>query len=81
MTRALLFAMLAIGTRAMADPFVDHVVSVAVGTGGGGGDLANVVGPHQTHGVAYDFLRRLANDPTRLKIFGDGRQTRDFVTW
>ena len=41
--------------------------------------FANVVGPHQTHGVAYDFLRRLANDPTRLKIFGDGRQTKPYI--
>ncbi len=41
--------------------------------------FANVVGPHQTHGVAYDFLRRLAGDPTRLKIFGDGRQTKPYI--
>jgi UDP-glucose 4-epimerase len=41
--------------------------------------FANVVGPHQTHGVAYDFLRRLAKDPTRLKIFGDGRQTKPYI--
>jgi UDP-glucose 4-epimerase len=41
--------------------------------------FANVVGPHQTHGVAYDFLRRLAKDSTRLKIFGDGRQTKPYI--
>ena len=41
--------------------------------------FANVVGPHQTHGVAHDFLRRLAKDPTRLKIFGDGQQTKPYV--
>lgn len=41
--------------------------------------FANVVGPHQTHGVAYDFLRRLAKDPTRLRILGDGRQTKPYV--
>jgi len=41
--------------------------------------FANVVGPHQTHGVAYDFMRRLAKDPTRLKIFGDGRQTKPYI--
>jgi UDP-glucose 4-epimerase len=41
--------------------------------------FANVVGPHQTHGVAYDFLRRLAKDPTRLKIFGDGQQTKPYI--
>jgi len=41
--------------------------------------FANVVGPHQTHGVAYDFMRRLAKDPTRLKIFGDGGQTKPYI--
>ncbi len=41
--------------------------------------FANVVGPQQTHGVAYDFLRRLAKDPTRLKIFGDGTQSKPYI--
>jgi UDP-glucose 4-epimerase len=41
--------------------------------------FANVVGPHQTHGVAYDFMRRLAKDPTQLKILGDGRQTKPYI--
>ena len=34
--------------------------------------FANVVGPRQTHGVAYDFVRRLLNDPTQLAMLGDG---------
>lgn len=41
--------------------------------------FANVVGPRQTHGVAHDFLRRLAKDPTRLKIFGDGTQSKPYI--
>jgi len=41
--------------------------------------FANVVGPHQTHGVSYDFIRRLAKDPTKLKIFGDGSQSKPYV--
>ncbi len=41
--------------------------------------FANVVGPNQTHGVAYDFIRRLATDPTRLKIFGDGTQSKPYI--
>lgn len=41
--------------------------------------FANVVGPHQTHGVAYDFIRRLAQDPTQLKIFGDGTQSKPYI--
>ena len=28
--------------------------------------FANVVGPRQTHGVGYDFVRRLKEDPSRL---------------
>ena len=41
--------------------------------------FANVVGPHQTHGVAHDFIRRLAKDSTWLKIFGDGQQTKPYI--
>ena len=41
--------------------------------------FANVVGPHQTHGVAYDFIRRLSHNSSELKIFGDGKQTKPYV--
>lgn len=41
--------------------------------------FANVVGPRQTHGVGYDFVRRLMVDPTRLAILGDGRQTKSYI--
>ena len=41
--------------------------------------FANVVGPRQTHGVGYDFLRRLRKDPTRLSILGDGRQSKSYI--
>jgi len=41
--------------------------------------FANVVGPRQTHGVAYDFIRRLAKDPTRLLIYGDGTQSKPYI--
>lgn len=41
--------------------------------------FANVVGPHQTHGVAYDFIRRLAKDPKKLLIFGDGSQSKPYI--
>lgn len=40
---------------------------------------ANVVGPHQTHGVAFDFVRRLLADPTQLSILGDGRQSKSYL--
>jgi UDP-glucose 4-epimerase len=41
--------------------------------------FANVVGARQTHGVGFDFLRRLRTDPTRLRILGDGRQSKSYV--
>ncbi len=41
--------------------------------------FANVVGPHQTHGVAYDFIRRLAKEPKRLLIYGDGSQSKPYI--
>jgi UDP-glucose 4-epimerase len=41
--------------------------------------FANVVGPRQTHGVGYDFIRRLANDPSELRILGDGTQSKSYI--
>jgi UDP-glucose 4-epimerase len=41
--------------------------------------FANVVGPRQTHGVGYDFIRRLKADPSRLRILGDGTQKKSYV--
>jgi UDP-glucose 4-epimerase len=41
--------------------------------------FANVVGDRQTHGVTYDFVRRLLDDPTRLRIMGDGSQSKSYI--
>ncbi len=41
--------------------------------------FANVVGANQTHGVTYDFVRRLSDDPGRLRILGDGRQSKSYI--
>ena len=41
--------------------------------------FGNVVGPNQTHGVGYDFLRRLSSDPGHLVILGDGRQSKSYI--
>jgi UDP-glucose 4-epimerase len=41
--------------------------------------LGNVVGPNQTHGVGYDFVRKLRADPARLEILGDGTQSKSYV--
>src|SRR5438132_9781430 len=34
--------------------------------------FANVVGPRQTHGIGFDFVRKLLDDPSSLCILGDG---------
>ncbi len=41
--------------------------------------FGNVVGPRQTHGVGYDFLRKLRIDPTQLAILGDGQQSKSYI--
>jgi UDP-glucose 4-epimerase len=41
--------------------------------------FANVVGDLQTHGVTYDFVRRLVADPSRLRIMGDGLQSKSYI--
>jgi UDP-glucose 4-epimerase len=41
--------------------------------------FGNVVGPRQTHGVGFDFLRQLLRDPRRLRILGDGTQSKSYI--
>lgn len=41
--------------------------------------FANIVGPRQTHGVGFDFLRKLWKDPAKLTILGDGTQTKSYI--
>jgi UDP-glucose 4-epimerase len=41
--------------------------------------FANVVGGFQTHGVAFDFIRRLRMNPKVLEVMGDGHQTKSYI--
>jgi UDP-glucose 4-epimerase len=41
--------------------------------------FGNVVGRRQTHGVGFDFVRRLLADPTALTVMGDGSQSKSYV--
>ena len=41
--------------------------------------FANVVGARQTHGVAYDFIRKLRANPKRLEILGNGQQSKSYI--
>jgi UDP-glucose 4-epimerase len=46
---------------------------------GGAFRFGNVVGARQTHGVGFDFVRSLLDDPERLRILGDGSQSKSYI--
>ena len=39
----------------------------------------NVVGPLATHGVVFDFVRKLRANPSLLEVLGDGHQTKPYL--
>jgi UDP-glucose 4-epimerase len=41
--------------------------------------FGNVVGPRQTHGVGFDFVRNLLENPKKLRILGDGSQSKSYI--
>ena len=41
--------------------------------------FANVVGYRQTHGVAFDLIKKLRNDDNKLNVLGDGRQSKSYI--
>jgi UDP-glucose 4-epimerase len=41
--------------------------------------FGNIVGPNPTHGVIYDFVLRLRDDPAHLTVLGDGTQAKPYV--
>tara|TARA_B100001142_G_scaffold327040_1_gene383764 strand:- start:4872 stop:5846 length:975 start_codon:yes stop_codon:yes gene_type:complete len=40
--------------------------------------FGNVIGGRMTHGVIVDFINRLADDPSKLLIYGDGKQEKNY---
>ena len=40
---------------------------------------ANIIGPRATHGVVFDFVRMLKKDPRKLRILGDGKQSKAYL--
>ena len=40
---------------------------------------ANIIGPRLTHGVIYDFVKKLKHDNRRLEILGDGTQRKSYL--
>ena len=41
--------------------------------------MANVVGPRCSHGVIYDFLEKLRENPRMLEVLGDGTQSKSYL--
>jgi UDP-glucose 4-epimerase len=41
--------------------------------------FGNIVGPNPTHGVIYDFVLRLREEPARLVVLGNGTQSKPYV--
>jgi UDP-glucose 4-epimerase len=39
----------------------------------------NVVGSRSTHGVIYDFVRKLRKNPKQLEVLGDGNQEKPYL--
>ena len=39
----------------------------------------NVIGPRLTHGVIFDFIKKLHADNTQLEILGNGKQTKPYI--
>jgi UDP-glucose 4-epimerase len=42
--------------------------------------FANVIGPRSTHGVIFDFIRKLEKNPRELEILGNGKQRKAYLT-
>ena len=39
----------------------------------------NVIGPHLTHGVFFDFIERLKKNPNELRVLGNGTQCKPYM--
>ena len=41
--------------------------------------FANIIGETSTHGVIYDFIKKLKDNPKKLEILGDGTQNKSYL--
>ena len=39
----------------------------------------NVIGPRLTHGVVFDFVKKLENNPRELTVLGNGKQCKPYI--
>lgn len=42
--------------------------------------FANIIGSRSTHGVIYDFVQKLRENPEALEILGDGSQSKSYLS-
>ncbi len=40
---------------------------------------ANIIGNRATHGVTFDFVKKLIKNPEKLEVLGDGKQSKSYV--
>ncbi|MBP5083741.1 MAG: NAD-dependent epimerase/dehydratase family protein, partial [Methanomicrobium sp.] len=40
--------------------------------------FANIIGPRSSHGVIWDFVHKLMDNPKELEILGDGKQSKSY---
>ena len=67
------------GARKLAGEALISSYAFMFGLSGCAFRFGNVVGPRQTHGVGFDFARRLLADPRALRILGDGTQSKSYI--
>ena len=41
--------------------------------------FVSILGPRYSHGHVFDFMMQLANNPTKLHILGDGKQSKSYL--
>lgn len=41
--------------------------------------FANIVGHRSTHGILFDLVEKLNNDPKRLEVLGNGKQSKSYM--
>ncbi len=67
------------GASKLADEGLISAYSHYYGTRASIFRFANVVGRHSTHGVIFDFIKRLRENPKTLDILGDGTQAKSYI--
>ncbi|MGH9922374.1 MAG: NAD-dependent epimerase/dehydratase family protein [Nitrososphaerales archaeon] len=42
--------------------------------------LANIIGDRSTHGIIFDFMKKIRKNPKELEVLGDGNQSKSYLT-